>query len=178
MEYVILGIIIVAVALFVHSHNNLISLKDVMDNFWNNINLLFQQRFDLISNLMTTVKEPLKREEEVLGKIIRSCNTWENSSSTADKVKADQIASGALKALFTVSGSYPELEEDEEFLKLRKELIRLEELIADIRQRYNRAAGVYNTILKRFPNNLLSGPLKLFPRELFPQEDEGLRRPA
>ena len=114
----------------------------------------------------------------MLGKIIRSCNTWENSSSTADKVKADQIASGALKALFTVSGSYPELEEDEEFLKLRKELIRLEELIADIRQRYNRAAGVYNTILKRFPNNLLSGPLKLFPRELFPQEDEGLRRPA
>ena len=47
---------------FVHSHNNLMSLKDVMDNFWNNINLLFQQRFDLISNLMTTVKEPLNEK--------------------------------------------------------------------------------------------------------------------
>lgn len=175
--YIIPGIIIVAAALFVYTYNNLVSMRNVVDGTWANIDTLLQKRFDLVPNLVATVKGYLQHEREVLEKVTRARTAWLNSSSVNDSANADQMVAGAIKTLFAVSENYPELKANQNFLMLQEELSGLESKIAYARQRYNRTVMVYNTAIQRFPNSLLAGPLKFNPREFFYAESDQARKP-
>ncbi|HHX87339.1 MAG TPA: LemA family protein [Firmicutes bacterium] len=175
--YIIPGIIIVMVALLVYTYNNLVSMRNVVDGTWANIDALLQKRFDLVPNLVATVKGYLQHEREVLENVTRARTAWQNSSSVNDSANADQMITGALKTLFAVSENYPELKANQNFLMLQEELTGLESKIAYARQRYNRTVVIYNTAIQRFPNSLLASPLNFLPKEFFSVESEQVRKP-
>ncbi|OPL14641.1 MAG: hypothetical protein AVO34_05745 [Firmicutes bacterium ML8_F2] len=173
--YILPGILILAVAFVVYTYNRLISLRNMADTAYANIDTLLQKRFDLVPNLVSTVKGYMKHERELLETITRSRTEWLKASTIHENAGADDTAARALKTLFAVSENYPELKANENFMMLQEELAGIENKIAYARQRYNRTIMVLNTVIQRFPTNLLARLFKFETREFFAVESEKVR---
>jgi LemA protein len=174
-EYIILGIIILIVAYIVYSYNRLISMRNMVDTAYSNIDTLLQKRFDLVPNLVSTVKGYMTHERELLEAVTRARSDWMNASTIQENAGADNLAAQALKSIFAVAENYPNLKANENFLLLQEELVGIENKIAYARQRYNRTVLDLNNAVQQFPTNLIAQLFRFQTREFFEVESEQAR---
>ncbi len=170
---VILAILVVAV---IGIYNNLVRLRQKVKNSWSQIDVQLQRRFDLIPNLVETVKGYMEHEEGVLTKVAELRTSWANAGSVAEKANLDNELSGALKTIMAVSENYPDLKANQNFSELQQELQNTENKISFSRQFYNDSVTMYNTKLEVVPSNIIASMFGFKPEELFKVESEEARK--
>jgi len=147
----------------------------MVDTAYSNIDTLLQKRFDLVPNLVSTVKGYMKHERELLETVTRARSDWMNASTIHENAGADNIATEALKSIFAVAENYPDLKANQNFLLLQEELVGIENKIAYARQRYNRTVLDLNNAIQQFPTNLIAQFFRFQIREFFEVESENVR---
>lgn len=166
---VILGIVVISI---IWIYNSLIRLKNQVDNSWAQIDVQLKRRFDLIPNLIETVKGYAKHEKTVLENVTKARSDFMSASSVKDKAKAENQLTSTLKSLFAVSENYPQLKANENFLQLQEELSGTENKIAYSRQLYNDTVMEFNTKIQTFPTNIFSKMFSFAERQLFETDKE------
>jgi len=174
--YIFLAILAVVALFIIFGYNRLIAKRNMVDNSWHNIDTLLQKRYDLVPNLVNTVKGYAKHEREVLENVTKARSAWMNATNVKENAEAENMIGGALKTLFAVAENYPDLKANENFKLLQEELSGIESKIAYARQRYNRTVMAYNTSIQNFPTNILAGFFKFTIRDYFQVEEEAARR--
>lgn len=160
-------VIILIVAVFIAVYNRLIKLKNVVMSQFAHIDVMLQNRADLIPNLVETVKGYTKHERETLEAVMRARENAMYANTIHDKIQADNQLSGALGRLLAVSEAYPDLKANESFNNLQEQLSESEKRIRYARQLYNEIVLTYNNSLSTFPNNIIAGILGFKPWEYF-----------
>ena len=158
MKIFLAAVAIVAVMSGVY-YNRLVNLREGVTASWAQVENVMQRRYDLIPNLVNTVKGYAKHERKLLSDIARLRSQWAGATTPADKAKASTSLEGSLGRLMVVLENYPALKANEGFLKLQDELAGTENRISVERMRYNEAVRSYNMAIQRFPGNLVAGPL-------------------
>jgi len=167
--YLILGILVIAILWLIALYNGLIKLKNRTDEAWSDIDVQLKRRYDLIPNLIETVKGYAQHEKETLENVIKARNSAMSAQGTA-KAGAESALSETLKSIFALSESYPDLKANQNFLKLQDELSDTENKIQASRRFYNTNVRDFNTKIQVFPNNVLAGMLKFTIRDFFQAE--------
>jgi len=170
---IIIGIL---VALVIIMYNRLIALKNSVKNNWARINTQLQRRYDLIPNLVETVKGYMNHEKEVLETVTQARTAFLNANSVKETADAENMMSGALKSLFAVTENYPDLKASQNFMMLQEELAGTENKISYARQSYNNAVMDYNTAIQKFPANIIAGTFNFQETEFFEAESEEARK--
>ena len=176
MGWIILIIIVLLIVAIIGIYNNLVRLRQKVKNAWSQIDVQLQRRFDLIPNLVETVKGYMGHEEGVLTKVAELRTSWAGASTVGEKAKLDNELSGALKTIMAVSENYPELKANQNFSELQQELQNTENKISFSRQFYNDSATMYNTKLEVIPSNIIASMFNFKPEELFKVESEEARK--
>lgn len=176
MKLVIVILVILVIVFIVWQYNRLIGLKNRVENGWAQIDVQLQRRYDLIPNLVETVKGYASHESGTLQAVTEARNMAQNASGPAQQGQAENMLSGALKSLFAVSEAYPDLKANQNFLSLQEELSGTEGRIAYARQFYNEAVQTFNTAIAQIPGNFLAGPMHLKQREYFEIDSGGEAR--
>jgi LemA protein len=153
---VVLGVVLVVGAITAATYNRLVNGKVQTENAWSQIDVQLRRRYDLIPNLVETVKGYAGHEKETLERVIQARNMAVNARGPEQVGQAENMLSGALKSLFAVSEAYPNLKANQNFLDLQEELKGTENRIGFARQFYNDSVGQYNTALLTFPNNIIA----------------------
>lgn len=154
---IILGIVVVLLILgIIFTYNNLVSLKMRVKNAWAQIDTQLKRRFDLIPNLVETVKGYSTHEQETFEKIVAARNNFTNASTISDKSQANNMLNDTLKSIFALAESYPDLKANTNFNALQIELSSTEDKIAYSRQFYNDTVQMYNTAIMTFPSNIFA----------------------
>jgi LemA protein len=174
---ILLIIIAVVVLWAIAVYNGLIRLKNRVDEAWSDIDVQLKRRYDLIPNLVTTVKGYAAHEKELFEKVTEARTRAMGAGSTEDKSKAENMLSGTLKSLFAVAENYPDLKANQNFLELQRELTDTEDKIQASRRFYNGNVRDFNTKIEIFPNNIFAGILNFTKREFFGM-DEGEKEPV
>lgn len=168
----ILVVVLIAVALwFVAVYNGLIKLKVRTNEAWSDIDVQLKRRYDLIPNLINTVKGYATHERELFEKVTQARANAMNAQNPEAKAGAENMLSGALKSLFAVSENYPQLRANENFLELQRELSDTENKIQASRRFYNGNVRDLNTKILVFPDSIVAGILNIQKREFFEIED-------
>ena len=153
--WVILWLVVVCAIWYVKLYNNIVWLKTTRDNAWSDIDVQLRMRFDLVDNLVETVKWYAKHEKSTFKEVVEARNKFATATDVKSKADADNMLSSSLKSLFALSESYPELKSNENFLSLQSELSDIENKIASARRYFNAATREYNTVIQQFPANIL-----------------------
>jgi len=156
IEWLILIVIVVLVLYVVLTYNRLVTLRNRVKNAWAQIDVQLKRRYDLIPNLMETVKGYMKHERETLTEVTKY-RAQLVSGSVEEKAKANNMLTQALKSLFAVAENYPNLKANENFKMLQEELAGTENKIAYIRTAYNDSVLEMNTACDTFPTNVIAG---------------------
>ena len=135
--YIVLGVIALCVIYVISTRNSLVSLRNKVKNEYSQIDVQLKRRFDLIPNLVETVKGYTKHEKETLENVVEARNTYLTAGSLEDQVKADDMLTSAVNKLFALSESYPDLKANANFIDLQNQLNETEDKIAYSRQFYN-----------------------------------------
>ena len=176
---VVIGIIIVIaiVCAIVGVYNNLVTLRNRIDNAWQNIDTQLQRRCDLIANLVETVKGYAKHEKETLEAVISARNATVSADSPDKKMEANNALSGALRQLFAVAESYPDLKANTNFAHLQATLEDTENKVSYARQSYNDCVLNYNNAIQTFPGVIFAGIFQFKPRTGFEASNESRQAP-
>jgi LemA protein len=165
--WVVLGFIVLAVIFLIGMYNGLVRLKVQCDNAWADIDVQLKRRYDLIPNLVETVKGYAGHEKGTLEAVIAARNQAMTATSPADKAQAENILSGTLKSLFALSEAYPQLRAVESFTSLQNTLAQIEDTVQNARRYYNAVVRDLNTKIQQFPTNIFANMLGFKPREFF-----------
>ena len=166
-------IVILLIGFFVFSlYNGLVTSRNKVKNAWSQIDVQLQRRFDLIPNLVESVKGYMEHEKGVLEKVTELRTSWANATTVSEKAELDSQLSGALKTIMAVSENYPELKANQNFSELQEELRNTENKIAYSRQFYNDSVTMYNNKLEMVPTNIIASFFKFEPSELFKVDSE------
>ncbi len=174
--YVLLAIALIIILVMVNVYNNLVRARQKVNNAYSQIDVQLQRRFDLIPNLVETVKGYMTHESELLTKVAQLRTSWAGAQSIGDKALIDNELSGALKTIMAVSEGYPELKANDNFIQLQTELKNTEDKIGYSRQFYNDTVTKYNTQLEVFPSSIFASMFGFKPQELFKVESEEVRK--
>lgn len=174
--WIALIIIVLLVLAIIGMYNSLVRLRQKVKNSWSQIDVQLQRRFDLIPNLVETVKGYMEHEKDVLTKVTELRSSWANAGSVAEKADLDNQLSGALKTIMAVSENYPDLKANQNFSELQQELQNTENKISFSRQFYNDSVTMYNTKLEVFPSNLIASMFGFKPEDLFKAESDEARK--
>jgi LemA protein len=177
---ILLGLVILLVgvgilAYLVTIYNSLVRLKNDIDKAWANIDVLLKQRHDELPKLIDTCKGYMQYERQTLQTIAEARNAYQAASTIAEKAKADNLLSGALRNLFAVAERYPDLKANNDFMQLQNRISELEEKIADRREFFNDDVNTYNTRIQELPDTFIAQVMNLQRRELFKitEQDRG-----
>ncbi|MFA7075017.1 MAG: LemA family protein [Endomicrobiaceae bacterium] len=151
-------VIFLAAMYFLSTYNRFIILKNRVKEAWSDIEVLLKRRYDLIPNLVETVKGYASHEKDTLEAVIQARNTamTGNRASIEEQAKSENILSGTLKSLFALSENYPDLKANTNFLELQRELVDTENKIQASRRFYNSNVMAFNTKMELFPSNLIA----------------------
>ncbi|HUY62310.1 MAG TPA: LemA family protein [Candidatus Paceibacterota bacterium] len=163
----ILIVIALIVLWAIVAYNRLVSLRNHAKEAWADIDVQLKRRYDLIPNLVETVKGYAAHEKSVFEDVTNARTKAMGTSAPADKAQAENMLSGTLKSLFAVAENYPDLKANQNFLELQRELIDTEDKIQAARRFYNMTVMSLNTALQSFPMNLMAGPMGFSPMDLF-----------
>jgi LemA protein len=170
---IIVGVIVLLLILwFFFSYNGLVRTRNRIDNAWSQIDVQLRRRYDLIPNLVETVKGYAAHEKGVLEAVTQARANAINAQGPAQQGQAENVLSGALKSLFAVSEAYPDLKANQNFLSLQEELTTTEDRVAYARQFYNDSVLSYNNKIQSLPTNILAGMFNFEKREYFEAEPE------
>jgi len=165
--WIILIVLVLLVFVLIGMYNSLVRLKVTTDNAWADIDVQLKRRYDLIPNLVETVKGYAGHEKGTLEAVINARNRAMTATSPADKAQAENMLSGALKSLFALSEAYPQLRAIESFTSLQNSLSQIEETVQNARRYYNAVVRDLNTKIQQFPTNIFANMLGFKPREFF-----------
>ncbi len=168
---IVIGLVVVVGLWVMVTYNGLVNLRNRIENAWAQIDVQLKRRYDLIPNLVETVKGYAAHEKETLDAVIRARNVAMSASGPHDQAQAENMISGALKSIFALSEAYPDLKANQNFLALQEELTGTEGRIAYARQFYNDTVVRYNTKIQSFPANLLAGRFHFVEREYYEVDD-------
>jgi len=152
---------------FVAIYNGLVGKRVETQNSWSQIDVQLKRRYDLIPNLVETVKGYASHEKETLERVVQARNMAMNAHSVSEQAQAENMLSGTLKTLFAVAEAYPDLKANQNFMGLQEELKSTENRIGFARQHYNDVVSQYNTSLQTFPANVVGGMFGFRPSEFF-----------
>lgn len=173
-----LGAIVVVIALAVIAlYNRLVVLRNRVDNAWAQIDVQLKRRYDLIPNIVETVKGYASHEKGTFEAVIQARSAAMNAQGVAAQGEAENMLTGALKSLFALAEAYPDLKANQNFLQLQDELTNTEGKIAYARQFYNDSVMSFNTGIQTFPANLLAGMFGFVAREYFEVEAAATEAP-
>ncbi len=151
-------LVIVVIAWIISTRNNFVTLKNRLEEAWATIDVFLKKRYDLIPNLVETVKGYAKHESETLQKVVAARNIAAGASTPAEKMEAANQMTGSLRTFFSaVSENYPELHANANFTALQNQLQSIEEDLESARRYYNGMVKSFNTKLEHFPDNLIGG---------------------
>jgi LemA protein len=171
----VLVVVLVAVAVLllymIVAFNGLVRARNRVDNAWAQIDVQLRRRYDLIPNLVETVKGYATHERETFERVTEARSRAINASGVGDQAQAESMITGALKSLFAVAEAYPDLEANENFLELQEELSGTEGRIAYARQFYNDSVLRLNTKIETFPTNVIARAFNFEQREYFEADD-------
>lgn len=169
---IILIVVLVLIAIYVAStYNGLIVLRNRVKDQWAQIDVQLKRRFDLIPNLVETVKGYASHERETLEKVIEARNKFQTANTPEEEMKANNELSSMVSRLFALAESYPELKANTNFQELQSELSDTENKIASARQFYNDTVLTYNNKVEMFPSNIVANMFK-FKKEVFFEANE------
>jgi LemA protein len=154
--YIIWAIVLLLIAFAIGAYNKLVWFKNSIWNATWDMDVQMKMRFDLIENLVNTVKGYASHEKDTLDKLTQARTQWMAATTQADKASADNMLSWALKTLFATSENYPDLKANTNFLQLQWELSNIENQIAGSRRYYNATIREYNDALMSFPSNIVA----------------------
>ena len=174
--WIILVILVVLVLFAVSIYNGLVTARQKVKNGWSQIDLQLQRRFDLIPNLVESVKGYMNHEEATLTRIAELRTSWANASTVHEKAELNEELSNALKTIMAVSENYPDLKANQNFMQLQDELKNTEDKISFARQFYNDTVTMYNTKLEVVPSNIIASMFHFTPEELFKTDSEEARK--
>ena len=169
--FIVLGIIAVVVIWAIGVFNSLIRLKNRTDEAWSDIDVQLKRRYDLIPNLIETVKGYAAHEKGVFESVTNARAKALSAQGIGDKAKAEDGLSNALKSLFAVAENYPDLKASTNFLQLQTELSDTENKIQAARRFYNGNVRDFNIRIESFPSNIIAGMLHFSKREFFGIEE-------
>lgn len=162
----IIGLIVVVliVIFFIASYNSLVKLRNWVKESWSQIDVQLKRRYDLIPNLVNTVKGYAAHEKETLEQVIQARNQLVQGTPQ-ERIEADNQLQGTLKSIFALSESYPDLKANQNFLKLQEELTTSENKVAYSRQLYNKTVADYNIKRESFPTVMIAGMFGFGPEQ-------------
>ena len=175
--WIVLAVVVVIGLYVMVTYNGLVALRNKIDNAWAQIDVQLKRRYDLIPNLVETVKGYAAHERETLDAVIKARNVAMSASGPQEQAQAENMISGALKSIFALSEAYPDLKANQNFLNLQEELTGTEGRIAYARQYYNDTVYRFDTKIQSFPANLLAKQFSFTAREYF-EVDEEARGPV
>jgi LemA protein len=168
---VILVLVVLSALWVVFKYNQMIGLRNRIENAWSQIDVQLRRRYDLIPNLIETVKGYAAHEKEVFAKVSEARSAMMSAQGVQAQAEAQNQITSALKTLFAVAEAYPQLKANENFMMLQEELAGTESKIAYARQFYNDQVMTYNTLTQMFPGNIIAGMFGFGKRDYFEMED-------
>ncbi len=172
---VIVVLVVLVGLIFVWLYNRLVQLRNRVDNAWAQVEVQLKRRWDLIPNLVESVKGYAAHESETFEAVTRARTNAQQAQNPAEASQAEGILGAALGRLFAVAEAYPELQADENFRQLQTELAETENRVAVSRQVYNDSVLTYNNTVQTFPSLVVAGPFGFTVREYFEVEEEAQR---
>jgi LemA protein len=167
--YIIIAILVIIAFLY----NSLIRSRNRVDEAWSDIEVQLKRRYDLIPNLVETVKGYAKQESSVFENVTRARSEAMQAGSMQEKLKDENMLSGALKSLFAVAEAYPDLKSNQNFMQMQSDLTDTEDKIQAARRFYNGTVRDFNTKIQVFPTNLFASILGFKIREFFDIDEKG-----
>lgn len=164
---IVLGIIVVLVAVVVGGYNALVRLRNQVQEAWAQVDVQLKRRFDLIPNLVETVKGYMDHERETLESVTQARAAVSGAGSLGERAEAEGMLGMALGRLFAVAESYPDLKASQNFLALQEELTSTENKIGFARQYYNQMVMTFNNKVEMFPSNIIAGVFNFEKSEFF-----------
>ena len=172
---VLLGLVLVVGFFFVVIYNRLVRLRVRTEDAWSGIDVQLKRRYNLIPNLVETVKGYAKHERETLDAVIKARQAGIDAKSVPEQAQAENMITGALRQMFALSEAYPDLKANENFGRLQEELSSTENKIAFSRQHYNDTVSRYNGTLQTFPTNVVGSMFDFVQRDFVEMQDAAQR---
>ena len=157
IEYIVAGVLLVIVIVFVYYFNRLNVLSNIIDNSWAQIDVQLKKRADLVPNLVETVKGYAAHEKSIFENVANARAQMMSAQTVEEKDKAGNMLASTLKSLFAIAENYPELKANQNFLMLQEELSGIENKIAYARQHYNDSVLVFNNLVTTLPGSIFAG---------------------
>jgi LemA protein len=178
MEWLLLVLIALVVLWFILSYNGLVRRRNRVDNAWGQIDVQLRRRYDLIPNLVETVKGYASHERETFQRVVEARAAAQAATTPGQAAQAENMLTGALRQLFALAEAYPQLRASENFQDLQGQLSETENKVAVARQIYNDSVLTYNNSVQTIPTNLIASVAGFQVREFFeaPQEAEAAPR--
>jgi len=152
---------------FTTIYNGLVTVKNNVDKYWSNIDVLLKQRFDELPKLVKVCQGYMEHEAETLERVIKARSMMSGASSVQEKTQAEGFLNEALKSLFAVTENYPELKADRSFGQLQARITELENEISDRRELYNESVNIYNIRIEKLPDTFIAAIFRYQPKELW-----------
>lgn len=167
MLWIVLGVVVLLVLIFIVLYNKLVRLRNRVDEAWAQIDVQLRRRYDLIPNLVETVKGYAAHERDTLDAVVRARNEAVSAHGPAQQASAEAALNGSLGRLLALGEAYPDLKADANFRQLQTDLSEVEDKLAAARRFFNNAVSEYNAAIESFPALLFSRPMGFAPREFF-----------
>ncbi len=174
--YIVIAIVVALVLYLIFKYNGFITLKNRAQEAWADIDVQLKRRYDLIPNLVNTVKGYASHESSTFEKITEARSNAMQAGTTAEKGEAENILSGTLKSLFAISEAYPDLKANTNFMQLQAELSDTENKIMASRRFYNGNVRDFNTGVQMFPGNIIASVFKFTILEFFELEQDSAEK--
>ncbi len=176
---IVIAVVVILVGFLIVSYNGLVRSRNQVENAWSQIDVQLKRRLDLIPNLVETVKGYAAHERETLEAVVSARNSAIAAPDTPPaQAQADNVLSGALRQLFALSESYPDLKANQNFLALQEELTATEGRVAYARQFYNDSVLTYDNKLESFPTVIIAKSFNFEAKEYFEAEDQARTAPT
>lgn len=170
--YIIGGVLLFVILFVVLMYNGLVRMRNRKEEAWSDIDVQLKRRYDLIPNLVSTVKGYAKHEQETLAKVTEMRTRALSADGVKEKGEAENMLTGALKTIFAVAENYPDLKASENFAELQRELSDTENKIQSARRFYNNTVQDLNTAIQVFPKNIIAGAFSFAEEEFFELSEE------
>jgi LemA protein len=165
--WILLVAILLVIVVVVSMYNSLVRLKVQCDNAWSDIDVQLKRRYDLIPNLVETVKGYAAHEKGTLEGVVQARNSAMSAEGPAAKAQAEGMLTSALRQVFALAEAYPQLRAVESFNQLQQTLNQIEDSVQNARRYYNAVVRDFNTKIAVFPSNIIAGMFNFKPREFF-----------
>lgn len=172
---IVLVIVVIIVLIVIGMYNGLVKMRNAVEEAFSTMDVYLKKRFDLIPNLVETVKGYATHEKDTLERVIQARNMAQAATTPEDRIKGDTQLTGALKSLFAIAEGYPQLRANENFLGLQNQLQAVEEDIANSRKYYNGTVRIYNTKTEVFPSSLIASAFHFQRKPLYEIADTAER---